>query len=105
MGQDEFQVISKYFQRSTEDSAVLLGIGDDAAVVEVAGPMVVTTDTSIAQQQRWVSLNQCVDQLLLRWAPQQLVGITYLSAAEPLLKTTAAHVTAHNGTLESILAL
>ena len=39
MGQDEFQVISKYFQRSTEDSAVLLGIGDDAAVVEVAGPI------------------------------------------------------------------
>ena len=67
--------------------------------------LVVTTDTSIAQQQRWVSLNQCVDQLLLRWAPQQLVGITYLSAGEPLLKTTAAHVTAHNGTLESILAL
>tara|TARA_B100000530_G_scaffold157280_1_gene98854 strand:+ start:1096 stop:2052 length:957 start_codon:yes stop_codon:yes gene_type:complete len=48
MGQDEFQVISKYFQRSTEDSAVLLGIGDDAAVVEVAGPMVVTTDTMVS---------------------------------------------------------
>ena len=67
--------------------------------------LLVITDTSKAQQPRWVSLNQCVDQLLLRWAPQQLVGITYLSAGEPLLKTAAAHVTAHNGTLESILAL
>ena len=48
MGQDEFQVISKYFRRPTEDAAVLLGIGDDAAVVEMAGPIVITTDTMVS---------------------------------------------------------
>jgi thiamine-monophosphate kinase len=48
MGQDEFQVISKYFRRQTKDSAVLLGIGDDAAVVDMSGPIVVTTDTMVS---------------------------------------------------------
>ena len=48
--------------------------------------------------ERWVSLNQCVDQLLQRWAPEQLAGITYLSGAD-IDKAT------HNGTLESVLAL
>ena len=48
--------------------------------------------------ERWVSLNQCVDQLLMRWAPQQLNGVTYLSR-------TATEWPSHNGSLESILSL
>lgn len=61
---------------------------------------------SAAQPSRWVSLNQCVDQLLLRWAPQQLAGVTYLSESELLLKQPqAAHIGTHSGTLESVLAL
>lgn len=55
-------------------------------------------------EQRWVSLNQCVDQLLMRWAPDNLVGITYLSQpkqSEPL----RSEVQQHNGSIESVLAL
>ena len=48
MAQDEFEVISKYFRRSTEDPGVLLGIGDDAAVVNSTSPIAITTDTLVS---------------------------------------------------------
>jgi len=48
MSQDEFQIIARYFTRPTQDPDVLVGIGDDAAVVQAAGPMVIATDTLVA---------------------------------------------------------
>ena len=48
MSRDEFQIIARYFTRPIEDPDVLLGIGDDAAVVQASGPMVIATDTLVA---------------------------------------------------------
>lgn len=59
---------------------------------------------SKAKEQRWVSLNQCVDQLLMRWAPNKLVGITYLSQSEQG-NARQSKVQQHNGSVESVLAL
>ncbi len=47
MSQDEFQTIQRFFALPVDDPDVLLGIGDDAAVVNVAGPLAVTTDTLV----------------------------------------------------------
>jgi thiamine-monophosphate kinase len=44
---DEFEIIARYFTRSDDDAAVVLGIGDDAAVIEVGEPIVVTVDTLV----------------------------------------------------------
>lgn len=49
MSQDEFQIIERYFTRPTEDRDILLGIGDDAAVLQVNGPVVITTDTFVEE--------------------------------------------------------
>ena len=49
MSQDEFQIIDRYFTRPIEDQDVLLGIGDDAAVLQVNGPVVITTDTLVEE--------------------------------------------------------
>lgn len=57
-----------------------------------------------AAEQRWVSLNQCVDQLLMRWAPNKLVGITYLSQSDQF-KALQPKLQQHNGSVESVLAL
>lgn len=48
MRHDEFQIIERYFTRPSEDPDVLLGIGDDAAIVRADGPMVIATDTLVA---------------------------------------------------------
>ncbi len=48
VSQDEFQIIERYFTRPSQDPDVLLGIGDDAAVVETNGPTVIATDTLVA---------------------------------------------------------
>ena len=45
---DEFEIIARYFTRSTGDSSVVLGVGDDAAVLAVDGHVAVTVDTLIA---------------------------------------------------------
>ncbi|MEE3197682.1 MAG: thiamine-phosphate kinase [Pseudomonadota bacterium] len=48
MSQEEFQLIKRYFVSDMEDSDVLLGIGDDAAVVNSCGPLAVATDTLVS---------------------------------------------------------
>jgi thiamine-monophosphate kinase len=45
---DEFGLIERYFKRSPARDDVLLGIGDDAAVVKGSGPIAVTVDTLVA---------------------------------------------------------
>ena len=47
MSLDEFEIIARYFTRPTEDPDVLLGIGDDAAVVQANGSIVIATDTLV----------------------------------------------------------
>jgi thiamine-monophosphate kinase len=44
----EFEIIKRYFTRQTSDADVVLGIGDDAAVLAVHGHVAVTTDTLVA---------------------------------------------------------
>ena len=43
----EFEIIARYFTRVSNDRDVVLGVGDDAAVVAVDGLMAVTVDTLI----------------------------------------------------------
>ncbi len=45
----EFQLISQYFHRQRQDDSVILGIGDDAALLQIPGNevLVATTDTFI----------------------------------------------------------
>ena len=47
MSSDEFQLIQRFFAQSVDDSDVLVGIGDDAAVVNASGPLAVATDTLV----------------------------------------------------------
>jgi thiamine-monophosphate kinase len=44
----EFEIIARYFTRSSGDPDVVLGVGDDAAVLAVAGDLAVTVDTLVA---------------------------------------------------------
>src|SRR5688572_16892235 len=44
----EFEIIARYFTRPDRDPDVLLGVGDDAAVIAVDGLTVVTVDTLVA---------------------------------------------------------
>jgi thiamine-monophosphate kinase len=44
----EFEIIERYFTRTTTDSAIRVGIGDDAAVVEAAGSVAIAVDTLVA---------------------------------------------------------
>jgi thiamine-monophosphate kinase len=44
----EFEIIARYFTRQTNDSDVVLGIGDDAAVLATDGLVAVTVDTLVA---------------------------------------------------------
>ena len=45
---DEFQVIERYFTRQSDDPRVVLGIGDDAAVLKTSGATAAATDTLVA---------------------------------------------------------
>jgi thiamine-monophosphate kinase len=45
---DEFEIIERYFTRPANDPDVLVGIGDDAAVLAVEGRLAVTVDTLVA---------------------------------------------------------
>lgn len=45
---DEFGVIERYFARKSEDSRVIVGVGDDAAVVAIRGATAVATDTLVS---------------------------------------------------------
>ncbi len=45
---DEFQLIERYFARACEDPRVVLGIGDDAAVVDAGGAVAIAADTLVA---------------------------------------------------------
>jgi thiamine-monophosphate kinase len=45
---NEFEIISRYFTRPTADRDVLLGVGDDAAVLGTTGPIAVAVDTLVA---------------------------------------------------------
>jgi thiamine-monophosphate kinase len=44
----EFEIIARYFTRAGSDRDVILGIGDDAAVIAVDGHVAVTVDTLVA---------------------------------------------------------
>lgn len=44
----EFELIERYFERAAASAGLTLGIGDDAAIVEAAGPLVVAVDTIVA---------------------------------------------------------
>lgn len=44
---DEFEIIARYFTRATSDPDVVLGVGDDAAVLKVDAPLAVTVDTLV----------------------------------------------------------
>jgi len=44
----EFDIIERYFKRTSADADVLLGVGDDAAVLAVDGAMAVTVDTLVS---------------------------------------------------------
>jgi thiamine-monophosphate kinase len=46
-GLGEFEIIKRYFEREARDPAVILGVGDDAAVIDVDGPLVVAVDTLV----------------------------------------------------------
>ena len=48
LSQDEFELIERYFARESRVPGVILGIGDDAAVVETTGTTAVATDTLVA---------------------------------------------------------
>jgi thiamine-monophosphate kinase len=45
---DEFEIIARYFTRQSNDPDVVLGVGDDAAVLAVDGLVAVTVDTLVA---------------------------------------------------------
>lgn len=47
-GLGEFEIIARYFTRPASDPDVLVGIGDDAAVVRSNLPLAVATDTLVA---------------------------------------------------------
>jgi thiamine-monophosphate kinase len=44
----EFELIARYFERPCADRDVLLGIGDDAAIVRADGPLAIAVDTLVA---------------------------------------------------------
>ena len=44
----EFEIIERYFTRPSRDPDVLIGVGDDAAVLAVHGLVAVTVDTLVA---------------------------------------------------------
>jgi thiamine-monophosphate kinase len=43
----EFEIIARYFTRDSNDSSVVLGVGDDAAVLAVDGSLAVTVDSLV----------------------------------------------------------
>jgi thiamine-monophosphate kinase len=45
---NEFEIIARYFDRGAGAADVVVGIGDDAAVIDVREPLVVATDTLVA---------------------------------------------------------
>jgi thiamine-monophosphate kinase len=47
VSRDEFQIIQRYFALPDNDPDVLLGIGDDAAIVNASGPLAIATDTLV----------------------------------------------------------
>ncbi len=47
MSRDEFQTIQRFFAVQTDDPDIILGIGDDAAVVNASGPLAIATDTLV----------------------------------------------------------
>lgn len=62
--------------------------------------LLVSVVCSAHSKPRWVSLNQCLDYLLVDWAPDQLIGVTGLD--ETVVTATRS---AHFGRLERILRL
>lgn len=44
----EFEIIERYFTRSPPDDQVTVGIGDDAAILDCAGPIAVAVDMLVA---------------------------------------------------------
>lgn len=48
MSGDEFEIIRRYFTRPCSDADLVIGIGDDAAVVATHGPLAIAVDTLVA---------------------------------------------------------
>jgi thiamine-monophosphate kinase len=48
VSRDEFEIIQRYFSRTIDDPGVLVGVGDDAAVIQPAGAVAITTDTLVS---------------------------------------------------------
>ena len=44
----EFDIIARYFKRDSGDPDVVIGVGDDAAVLSIDGLAAVTVDTLVA---------------------------------------------------------
>ncbi len=44
----EFELIQRFFARARDADGVLLGIGDDAAVIDAEGPLAIAADTLVA---------------------------------------------------------
>ena len=47
MSNGEFEIIERYFSRDSVDPDILLGVGDDAAVVAASGALAVAVDTLV----------------------------------------------------------
>jgi thiamine-monophosphate kinase len=47
-GLGEFELIERFFTRESDDPAVALGVGDDAALIDVTGRLAVAVDTLVA---------------------------------------------------------
>ncbi len=47
MSNGEFDIIERYFSRASVDPDVLVGVGDDAAIVAANGPLAVAVDTLV----------------------------------------------------------
>jgi thiamine-monophosphate kinase len=43
-GPGEFEIIERWFTRPSSDAAIRVGIGDDAAIVDAAGPIAIAVD-------------------------------------------------------------
>lgn len=44
----EFEIIERHFTRATDDAAIEVGIGDDAAIIDAKGPLAITVDMLVA---------------------------------------------------------
>ena len=44
----EFELIDRFFASASDADGVLIGVGDDAAVIDAEGPLAIAADTLVA---------------------------------------------------------